>query len=319
MEILNILKGGSLSRTSVVSHSGKKFVRKSISAKENREYGLVRWQSQIRKIQTLNKFLPDSSVYIENMGEDGDSYYYEIPYYEDSHNCVDALLYGESPELLASKISILLERMAEVDYGYTKGALAVYFREEVLTPLYAALELATTDRLPLQPNELSQFIDAVSEAVETARTITLQLANVQVRETLTHGNLTLENIIWDSRSKKPIMIDPYAETYCEIIAGDISQLMQSSRSGYEYISRMLDAKVFPIEQYPASEIPVCLTSFSTCLTKILSAKDWFDEVHLNILTASQFIRMFPFKQAINPRQGVCFLYHGIQLLKASLC
>ena len=319
MEIIKILKGGSLSYTTVVSHGGKKLVRKSICFKENREYGLVRWHSQIRKIQSLNKFLPESAVFIENMGVDGDTYYYEIPYYEGSHNCVDALLDGECPDLLASKISIILGRMAEVNYGYVEGSLAVYINEEVLLPLMNALNLAIIGKLPLELDERSTFIIGLYEAIEHAKKIALSVGKVQLRESLTHGNLTLENIIWDRQKKEPIMIDPYAETYCETIIGDISQLLQSSRSGYEYVSNLLETKAFRVDQYPISEIPACFTSFSNSLLQRVSTENWFSEEYLAVLTASQFIRMFPFKQSTNPRQGVLFLYHGIQLLNEALC
>ena len=319
MEIIKTLKGGSLSRTTVVSHSGKKFVRKSIYFKENREYGLVRWHSQIRKIQSLYKFLPESSIFIENMGVDGDTYYYEMPYYEYAHNCVDALLNGECPNLLATKISAILGRMAEIDYGYTEGPLAIYITEEVILPLMNALDLAIIGKLPLEPSESSIFINALVEAIEIAKVIASSVGQVQIQESLTHGNLTLENIIWDSQKKQPIMIDPYAETYCETIIGDISQLLQSSSSGYEYVSNLFETRSCPVDQYPISEIPSCFTSFSSSLIQQVSSEKWFSEEYLAIMTASQFIRMFPFKQATKPRQGVLFLYHGIQLLKASSC
>lgn len=319
MEIIKILKGGSLSSTLVVSHSGKKFVRKSICFTENREYGLVRWHSQIRKIQTLNKFMPESTICIDNMGVDGNTYYYEAPYYEGAHNCFDALLNGESPDLLASKISILLGRMSEVSYGYNVGALAIYINEEVLLPLMNAFDLAITGKLPLQSNESSFFIDSIGEAIENTKKLALSVRDSRILESLTHGNLTLENIIWDFRRKEPIMIDPYAETYCETIIGDVSQLLQSSRNGYEFISNLLETNEFYVHQYPISEIPACLNSFSTSLLQRVSTENWFSKEYLSILTASQFIRMFPFKQATNPRQGLLFLYHGIQLLKESLC
>jgi len=319
MEVIRILKGGSLSSTIVVSCGGKKFIRKSISFKENREYGLVRWHSQIRKIQTLNKFMPDASICIENMGIDGDAYYYEAPYYEGSQNCYDALLKGEPPDLLATKISVLLGRMAEIGYRHNPGALAIYINEEVLLPLKNAFNLANTGMLSLQPNESSIFIDEVAEAMEITKKLILKTRYAQVQESLTHGNLTLENIIWDSHRKEAIMIDPYAETYCETIIGDVSQLLQSSRSGYEFISNLLGKRLFRVDQYPIQEIPACLSCFSTCLLKRVSAESWYSEEYLAILSASQFIRMFPFKQVTNPRQGLLFLYHGIQLLKRALC
>ena len=56
MKVIHNLKGGSLSRTSVVMDGKDKFVRKYILIDTDREYGLVRWQSQPRKMQLLRNF-----------------------------------------------------------------------------------------------------------------------------------------------------------------------------------------------------------------------------------------------------------------------
>ena len=43
------LKGGSLSSTSLYEDGDRKFIRKSINTKDNREYGYVRWSTQLKK------------------------------------------------------------------------------------------------------------------------------------------------------------------------------------------------------------------------------------------------------------------------------
>ena len=48
------LKGGSLSSTYLMENEKGKFVRKMVSTKENREYGYMRWYSQMKKIQRYN-------------------------------------------------------------------------------------------------------------------------------------------------------------------------------------------------------------------------------------------------------------------------
>ena len=53
------LKGGSLSSTYLCRINGHQFVRKTINLDENREYGYVRWYSQLKKIQRFNSLLPD--------------------------------------------------------------------------------------------------------------------------------------------------------------------------------------------------------------------------------------------------------------------
>ena len=50
------LKGGSLSGTYLVSSGGRKKIRKEISLDGDREYGFVRWHSQLKKMQNVLAF-----------------------------------------------------------------------------------------------------------------------------------------------------------------------------------------------------------------------------------------------------------------------
>lgn len=319
MKIVKTLKGGSLSSTVVLSDGINKFVRKSISRSNNREYGLVRWQSQIRKLQLLNQYISESSVPVIQIGFGDDFYFYDVPYYEHSLNCVEALLRGDSVSLIAEKVAILLSKMAAIEYGTAPGSLAVYISEEVRSPLCIALEFANEGRLPLNEQELEVFKEAVRKAFTVVDRLLRKVKNLEVRESLTHGNLTLENMLWDAESSKILMIDPYAETYCESIMGDVSQLFQSSESGYEIISNLFESQDYPIDKYPIDKIPACFTDFSRQLIKIVERESWYSEDYLVLFRASQFTRMFPFKLVNSPRQGVAFMLHGIKLLEEISC
>jgi len=314
MEIVKELKGGSLSKTLVIAKERNLFVRKLISRKHNREYGLVRWQSQIRKLQVLNKFLPNSISSILAICTFEDYYFYDMPYYSNSSNCSEALLHGELPELIAEKIIILLNKMVKINFGIARGSLAVYVSEELLTPLLLASEASKSYSFPLNSQEKSFFMAAVEDAIPKVKMLLDLVANLEVMESLTHGNLTLENILWDKNSEELIMIDPYAETYCECIIGDVSQLFQSSLSGYEFISSLFEKQTYSICEYPLHLIPASHTHFARSLSDLLDREEWFSRINLDIFRASQFIRMFPFKLVSSPRQGAAFMIHGINLL-----
>jgi hypothetical protein len=58
-KILEVLKGGSLGKTELIQmDDGDLRVRKSISSLKNREYGEVRWHSQLKRLQRYNSLLP---------------------------------------------------------------------------------------------------------------------------------------------------------------------------------------------------------------------------------------------------------------------
>ena len=319
MEIVKELKGGSLSKTVVIFDGDRYLVRKLISRTHNREYGLVRWQSQIRKLQLLNNFLPFSTPIIERVGEENNYFFYDIPYYENSVNCSDALLQGESTQLIAESIVELLKGMVSIKLGSVRGSLSLYICEEILSPLQQASDHIDTGILQLYNNEKRIFHDAIESAVSIATELHHKYRVLEVPESLTHGNLTLENLLWDPNTKKLTMIDPYAETYCESIVGDISQLLQSSLSGYEYISEIYEYGDFSILEYPSDKIPKRLIRFSRILASLLIEEKWYSSDHLQLFRASQFTRMYPFKLEKSPRQAAAFMMHGIKLLRNISC
>ena len=320
MEIIKELKGGSLSRTVVVRDGSNFFVRKYVSIHHDREYGLVRWQSQLRKLQLINQFLPNSCPNLIKLGQEDDCYFYDIPYYENYLNCYSAILSQKcSPNLMAEKVVDLLRDFASVEYGDVQGALSTYVFEEVLNPLNFALKAIDLAEIPLKPEELNYFKKVIVHVIPKVRSIISRLNNVSCKESLTHGNLTLENLLWDEDNQKLIIIDPYAETYCESLIGDVSQLLQSSQSGYEYFSEYLSGKDFSAIHYPNSSLPTLLNCFTDNLMEKLSKEKWFSEEYLLLFRASQFTRMFPFKLAKEPRLGVLFMIHGISLLSKVKC
>jgi hypothetical protein len=315
MKLIKTLKGGSLSSTNVIQDGGRIFVRKSIARNLNREYGLVRWQSQIRKLQLLEKFIPESTIIIERVGATDEFYYYDIPYYENCLNCVEAILSGLSVDTIAEKTSILLSKMASIEYQPSRGSLSLYIAEEILSPLIMAGKMASSNSLDLTDAESKEFRYTVSNAINLVENLQSQTTNIILKESLNHGNLTLENMLWDSNSKELIMIDPYGETYCDTILGDVSQLLQSAASGYEYISDKFEGAEFKISDYPINHIPRCLIDYSKKLIEKISDKGWYSDEYLALLRASQFTRMFPFKLHKSPRSAVAFMMHGINLLK----
>ena len=53
------LKGGSLSNTELHEIDGVRYVKKKINLIKEREYGFVRWYSQLKKTQRLSNEFPN--------------------------------------------------------------------------------------------------------------------------------------------------------------------------------------------------------------------------------------------------------------------
>lgn len=315
MNLVKSLKGGSLSKTEVYEGPQGLIVRKSISSLENREYGLVRWQSQIRKLQTLSHFLPENVAPVIGMGVEDCNYFYEIPYYEGAVDCYRAVKGGESVEKIAFKLLDLLHKMSSVKMQEIVGSISVYISEEIEVPLKCALKSVRNSNLELSVDVIETITASIIDALNISRDLKSKYKEYKTTETLTHGNLTLENVLWDPKEESLRIIDPYFETYSEIILGDYSQLLQSTCSGYEEVVNYLDWNNFDVLDYPYPAIDHGFIKLGKILEEAVKAESWYKEDIVNIYHASQFIRMFPFKLVNAPLQGVLFLMHGINLLR----
>ena len=73
------LKGGSLSKTYIVPHQN--IVRKEVSRKQNREYGFMRWYSQLMKLQRYNSLYPGLFPKVLDVGANSDAAWFDIEYF----------------------------------------------------------------------------------------------------------------------------------------------------------------------------------------------------------------------------------------------
>ena len=315
MKILSELNGGSLSKTQIIDRDGDLFVRKSISAKKNREYGLVRWQSQVRKLQLLENLLGDLVIPISGFGLDGDFYFYEMPYIYGGDNCAAALEKGESPKLMAQTILKAIDRLTMFKFKPVPGAMSIYIAEEIEGPLFRSKEMLMTFGNSFTAAELKYLLDRIDKSLAVVNGLKLKYLLCAPSQNITHGNLTLENMLWDFKQKSLVFIDPYSETYCENMNGDFSQLLQSSESGYESIVREFNSSgISNVTMYPTEKIPKISLEFAKEIRGLALEKDWYDEELVSLFHGSQFTRMFPFKIEHDIRQAYGFLVHGINLL-----
>ncbi len=317
--ILKELKGGSFSKTVVIEENGIKFVRKFIARGINREYGLVRWQSQIRKLQIMSQAIGSDNVpKILSLGFQDDSYYYDIEYLESSKNLLDYLIEpydSVNVNTAFENLFDVIESYRKTSFGPVKGSFSLYMQEEIVSVLRRVLTDSAVKTL--SSKELNGVKELCSEAFELIESNAGYLNKIELVETLTHGNLTLENTMIDTAGRIKL-IDLYAETYCESWLGDISQIMQSCIGNYELIND-LDESAF---NCLFTEISIATNAsyeeFKQLLNKFISKLSHDDKIVLEVFYASQFIRMFPFKIDKTPRKALYFIIKGLGILNKAL-
>jgi len=145
MQQVITLKGGSLNSTSLHIDGDKKFVRKLISTSADREYGYVRWYSQLKKLQRFNALVPGCVPQVYDAGITEDGAYFDIEY-------IDAkdikTLFKENAltryqtERMHKSLWFTFDRLHSHKYAPNVSSLKLYFQEEVLQKLNDAKLLA---------------------------------------------------------------------------------------------------------------------------------------------------------------------------------
>lgn len=308
------LKGGSLSSTSLFEDGDKKFIRKKISTRENREYGFVRWYSQLKKLQRFGQtgLFPK----ILNVAYENNTAYFDIEYlhgYKDIKTILaeDNLTENEIQKIYDA-IMVAFNKLHANSYAANPGAPKLYFKEEVTQKLsdsfkhsifYNFYEFGTLNTFEYNGQmthgiqnflpELKNFFDEM--VLESEQDI--------------HGNPTLENMMYSFEEDKVVFIDPYEESIIDSKLLDYSQVLQCSRSCYGFINDRV-VMVDGSSVWHNLQLPNNLKVFNKMFESNLKQKEIID-----VLEATQFIRMLPFKCAAGDFEKAKYFYvHACHLL-----
>jgi hypothetical protein len=294
-------KGGSLGSTSLYhAPDGEYFVKKSVSSVSNREYGLVRWHSQFKRMQRYSNFFPNLFPQILGLGVTKDNYFFEMEYLQDYVTVKEFLQQEYIDESQVKKIAQEVFNSASTIHSYAQletyvGVLDVYFAEECIQKYKDARE-------DVKFRKFSDFTIAFLNG-ETIKSFesNLDVFQGQLRsiepsfECLTHGNLTLENILIHKVNLDIKFIDPYDENIIDCREADFSQIRQCSQI---YYGLLLDVEPIISDnnvEYKL-DIPHTFVVFNEHFTELIDSKcTEYNKKLEDFLIISQFLRMLPFK------------------------
>jgi hypothetical protein len=305
------LKGGSLSGTYLCKNErGESFVRKEASLKEHREYGFQRWYSQLKKLQRYSQQFPDLFPEVMQFGRDGELAYFDIQYIEGSLTAHDYLLQNPGQEDIKKMFSALLDamnRMHSIQIPSTSAAMDLYVYEEMEQKIAACLKNSRFQKLISQREIIfnGKRVTGIYWAIEDFKKYINQ-SYIKPVECFTHGNITLENILYQPDEKLITLIDPYEENIIDSKLAEYSQILQSSNSHYELynsISPLIsDASVDAFITIPAG-----INSFNELFFQHLECECTKEEIRVvRLLEISQYVRMLPFKLEIDENKMELF-------------
>jgi len=276
-----LLKGGSLAGTYLIKDDGRDFVRKEISLDEEREYGYYRWYSQLKRLQRYEVLFPGTFSRVINYGVDCRTAYFDLVYYPDAINCHTYICSLKDDRQIKHVFHCIMDKanaMYDIEINSFRDSILLYFEEEINSKINECMKNANFRNMHSESD--------ICVKLSKLKGMVHHLYNVPI-ESYTHGNITLENILYLSDSNDVIFIDPYEENIIDNKYNEYSQLLQSCNSHYELLCEN-DSDRFII--------PYGLQKFNELMTSFLNANLTYDERKLvKFFECSQYFRMLPFK------------------------
>lgn len=306
MDKIRLLKGGSLNETWIIDVDDYLRVRKYVDRYENREYGYNRWYSQLKRQQRYSELFPDLWLPIIDVGIEDNKAYFDMPYVHDSHNVYEYLteqtLTPEELDDLNDTIWSAFDRMHIDNFMLSNPSVAeLYVWQEVRKSLDDCTrsefrKFAENKKVWVDDQEVPSFVHVIDEYEEL-----FKKTYTRTFEVFSHGNSTLENMLYVPEKKQIIFIDPYEENVIDSDLADFSQVLQSCEGTYELMNgadcEIIDnrANTF-FDWYGAYKLYSFHIRFDEELKRRLSDNEY---IVTKLFHISQFIRMLPFKQHID--------------------
>jgi hypothetical protein len=312
---LTVLKGGSLSSTYLCDDNGFKFIRKHIHLEKNREYGFVRWYSQLKKLQRYNALYPSLCPKVLSSNVVMHSAYFDLEYL-DGYKDIKTILSENSIsdyqiEIIAKSLKNAFNVLHESKMRSIPKLPYLYFVEEVEQKLKDAISASKDDFFIFDEFIYNGKIIRKLDLLEKLREFFLNLSLPY--ECNIHGNPTLENILYSVEKNDIKFIDLYEESIIDSPLLDYSQVLQCSSSLYGFINDR-EVKVSKNEVSFEEPAPDSFSKFNQYFSNGLQ-----DLTKIKVLEATQFFRMLPFKCLAGDVDKAKYFYvHALYLLNEIL-
>lgn len=318
---ITTLKGGSLNSTSLHAEGDDKFVRKLISTSANREYGYVRWYSQLKKLQRFNNIVPGLVPQVLDASFSDQGAYFDIEYIDAKDVKTlfkEHLLDSAGTEQLHSALWQAFDKLHSHKYKANVSSLKLYYQEEVLQKINDARQFPEFEKF-YQIGSYLHWGETVSGVKHKLTELSQLFETAVVDECYVHGNPTLENILY-SPERGVVFIDLYEEGIVDSKYMDYGQVLQCSNSFYGILNDSAVTVEGNVTGYNI-EFPKNLLYFNHLFNTELHKRFTTEELRLiKLFEATQFFRMLPFKcHSGNITSAKFFYAHACSLVNRLLC
>lgn len=316
MTIVLPLKGGSLSNTYRLPQYD--LVCKEVVRDKNREYGFVRWYSQLKKLQRYNTQYPNLFPKVLGVNVDKDKATFKIEYMKGFRDIKTILsndtLTDEQIFRMSQAVWKGLNQLHSVTHDPIPGAGKLYFEEEVWQKLKDAMAVPEFGKFHAHGTYEynGTIVHGIGNSIHDLENFFSELTLIQ--EENIHGNPTLENILYSFDEDRVVFIDVYDESMIDSRFLDYAQVLQCSRSHYGFINDN-DVHVGGnvVSTTYGLQIPKNFETFNYHFESEIAEPRTKQIV--DVFEATQFIRMLPFKVLAGDIDKAKFFYvHACYLL-----
>ncbi len=291
-DIVEKLKGGSFANVYLIEKDGVKVVRKYIEKAKGNEIHVDALRRQYEDLKRIDYYSPGLTPKLLGSSENENEYSYDMEYLENHKELITF-----SKECQMNVVNRVLRKLESDVYCYSKAIEGTEwmheFLEEKMYSKYKYLE------------SLGDAFAAIlnSETLEinkrTCTGIRKYFKNGSIAKNLLptsvspiHGDLTLENILYDEKSDTFRLIDTSGSRYVDNKAMDTAKLLQSFLAKYETWDSRTD-----IEEYTpgmAYNLPQDLLHITNEHFSFLFQGDEAAFKSALLMLSCYFVRMTPF-------------------------
>jgi hypothetical protein len=219
----------------------------------------------------------------------------------------------KSPKKVEHVLKNIIVEMNKVHSIKMKSSITsidVYIEEEIYKKLRDCLvddefrRFYEFETIQINGNTVRSLSSSLEEYIAQGRKI-----YKNPEECYTHGNITLENMMYSEEEDRIYFIDPYEENIIDNSYNEYSQILQSSNSHYEIYNDSVPRREYNVVSSDIT-IPFGISYFNDKFTEYLDEVLSPEEKEVvTFFEISQFIRMLPFK--MHTEKEKMFFFYGI--------
>ena len=321
-KIIKNFKGNSFSATALFCDTSNNslFVRKHIFKNTLSNLHYEKLKRQLEDLKRFKYYEDNLTPKILRECDNLHEFYFDMEYMEE-YKQLDSYPKSIQMDVLQKVISELSDKV----YAYKKKNDSLNFVNQFFkTKIYPKL-----DTFENYSPVFDHLINSKSVSInnkeyfgirEILRKLKLDSYNTEYLNPI-HGDLSLENILYDESSNKFVLIDMEGSRYVDSCYFDLAKIFQSVVSNYKEWNHRKDL----VESLELNNL-ACVSDYFSCVEKdfknlcitygeIMENNNWLEVYKKGIFYMSMyFIRFVPFRMKISEKQGIFALTMAINWL-----